>query len=344
MKTCSLTALAALVLLASSPTVPAQDLPPDTVMTALAEGKFPKVPLGPPPTAPGPYAKPNFPLKSWEKYFVNLGGPEAVIKWGDRYHKDQGRGRERAAGNRRYIINWAPLGIRTVMHNQVWTHQYTGFPQLLATPPIPLDRYKNHKFLTCSAFEVLEVLKGSPAEGRLKKGDLLIEMDGQRFKTAVTLGKDYGWPLYKRNLEVHAGELLDAAEGRGQVTFKVLSVSDPNDAKKVETLRGQRDWWTLAAERKRPAAGEESKTPDPTIKFRVRGGDIVWPFLDGKMWTTAVLVGKDKRISLQPEGPEAAFFATRRGSYVFVPDGEWVGHNLRTDTGEKERGTSEEGP
>lgn len=78
--------------------------------------------------------------------------------------------------------------------------------------------------LLVDCFEVLDVIPGSPAEGQLHAGDLLVAMDGQPFTTAGKIRPDQ--PRWQhqmtRGLEIDAGERLDLAEGRGRIAFDVL--------------------------------------------------------------------------------------------------------------------------
>ncbi len=118
----------------------------------------------------------------------------------------------------KYFITWGPLGIRTRMHDHTWSN-FQAFRRIW--PPTLLDANGDLLF---DCFEVVDVIPGSPAEGHLQKGDLLLAMDGGRFVTAGALRPDQ--PLWKfqdlRSLEVDAGERLDLAEGRGRIAFDVL--------------------------------------------------------------------------------------------------------------------------
>lgn len=123
---------------------------------------------------------------------------------------------------KKYILTWGPLGIRTRMHDHTWgTHP--AFRTLW--PPGLLD---THGDLLFDCFEVIDVIPGSPADGHLRGGDLLIAMDGQRFVTAEALHPDR--PLLQhqgsRSLAMDAGERLDLAEGRGRISFDVIRPAD----------------------------------------------------------------------------------------------------------------------
>lgn len=74
-----------------------------------------------------------------------------------------------------------------------------------------------------NAFGVMDAPAGSPSDGKVYPGDVILEMEDQRIKTATEmtfpftmLAKD------SRGLEIHAGQLVDAAEGRGAIKLKLL--------------------------------------------------------------------------------------------------------------------------
>lgn len=119
---------------------------------------------------------------------------------------------------KRYEITWGPLGIRTLMHDHTWGN----LPAFRRQWPKCLLDAKGELLFDC--FEVLAVIPGSPAEGQLQKGDLLVAMDGDVFRTALALRPQA--PAWKfqdtRSLEMDAGEKLDRAEGRGRISFDVI--------------------------------------------------------------------------------------------------------------------------
>ncbi len=125
----------------------------------------------------------------------------------------------------RYIITWGPLGIRTLMHD----HSWGNLPAFRRAWPTRLQDARGDLLFDC--FEVIDVIPGSPADGHLQKGDLLIAMDGGLFRTALSLRPDR--PLWKhqgsRALEIDVGERLDLAEGRGRISFDVIRPGDSAD-------------------------------------------------------------------------------------------------------------------
>lgn len=133
---------------------------------------------------------------------------------------------------KKYEITWGPLGIRTLMHDHTWGG-LSAFRR--AWPKSLLDANGDLLF---DCFEVVSVSPGSPADGNLQKGDLLIAMDGDLFRTALALRPQA--PLMKfqetRGLEMDAGEKLDRAEGRGKVSFDVIR---PSAEGTTPTLNGK---------------------------------------------------------------------------------------------------------
>ncbi|RLB87611.1 MAG: hypothetical protein DRH26_15310, partial [Deltaproteobacteria bacterium] len=117
----------------------------------------------------------------------------------------------------RYLTNLGPIGVRTLMHDQNWAHRYS------------LAMEKFHPALIDSlgpvqnAFEIVYVQKDGPAYGYLKEGDLILEIEGEEIKSAQWTYLDREISAKKnRGLEMHAGQLIDRAEGRGAVKIKVL--------------------------------------------------------------------------------------------------------------------------
>lgn len=77
------------------------------------------------------------------------------------------------------------------------------------------------------AVEVLKVNPDSPAAGKLKKGDIIYEVDNQRLLPPEIALKHKPGSVNKvilksRCSEIHLGQLIDAAEGRGVINLKVL--------------------------------------------------------------------------------------------------------------------------
>ncbi|NQZ56399.1 MAG: hypothetical protein HRT88_02860 [Lentisphaeraceae bacterium] len=141
---------------------------------------------------------------------------------------------------RRWHISLGPLGVNTLMHDRTWAGSSKAAQEVA---PIELvDECGQIK----NAYQVTIVKTGGPAEGILKKGDLILQMDGQDLKEAHLTY--VGTPLgYKnaRGLDISAGQMIDKAEGRGKIKLTVLRV--PQDKKKElqKALKGIRSWKTI---------------------------------------------------------------------------------------------------
>jgi hypothetical protein len=74
-----------------------------------------------------------------------------------------------------------------------------------------------------NGLEVIQVRRGAPAEGHLQEGDVIIAIDGETLLLAdqVVIGREVT-NQYKRQSEIHAGLLVDRAEGRGRISLTVL--------------------------------------------------------------------------------------------------------------------------
>ncbi|NQZ59542.1 MAG: hypothetical protein HRT88_18990, partial [Lentisphaeraceae bacterium] len=117
----------------------------------------------------------------------------------------------------RYLTNLGPLGLRTIMHDQSWAISYnlvkTKYPKALQDDQ---GRFRN-------ALEVMHVQERGPAINHLQKGDLILDIEGQPLESATDLNAAKKFSSRStRGLEVHAGELIDIAEGRGKIKLKVL--------------------------------------------------------------------------------------------------------------------------
>ncbi len=188
----------------------------------------PPAPAGP-ATASFPVSRPEtgpaFDLAAWVKAVAQVGHDAWNKRHPGPYNGSAGFGwydDNDDTSAQRYIITWGPLGIRTRMHDHTWG-RFAAFRH--AWPAGLLDA-SGELLLDC--FEVVDVIPGSPADGHLRKGDLLVAMDGQRFTTAGALRPDQPrWQhQFTRGLEIDAGERLDLAEGRGRIAFDVLRLPD----------------------------------------------------------------------------------------------------------------------
>lgn len=207
---------------------------------------------------PGRYVKPTLDTDYWNNKYA--GEPLNARKWASAWHKGMygswfnGNDEKVAKG---YITTWGPLGIRTYMHDQAWSHEKAF---LARAPEILKD---TSGMLFANAFEVIDVLPGSPAEGHLKTGDLLLAMQGQSFKSAQKLDFNYHHQN-RRSLALHAGMLLDKAEAVGRVEFKLL-----RNAKLSKQPSGD---WKLVSEVKFRHHGNK---PAHHFEEKVKGGFVL---------------------------------------------------------------------
>ena len=164
-----------------------------------------------------------FDLAAWKRtYLTQVENPQ---QWDNDFNRTASgwNGGNEAAVAETFIITWGPLGIRTRMHDGVYV---AGEAFRAIWPKCLLD---SEGELIRNAFEVVEVMPGSPADGHLQQGDLLLAMSGKEFLTSNMLR--HGLPKWQhqesRSLELHAAQLLDAAEGVGEVNFRVLRNPQP---------------------------------------------------------------------------------------------------------------------
>ena len=242
---------------------------------------------------PGVYAKPTLDVAYWKKVYA--GEPVNARKWSDAWQKGihtgwfSGKDEKVATG---YITTWGPLGLRTYMHDRTWA----GESAFLARAPGILKDTSGALF--ANSFEVIDVLPGSPAEGHLKPGDLMMAMGGKSFTSATKLKLN---PPHKhqgsRSLALHAGLLLDAAEGRGRVELKVL-----RGAKLASQPSGE---WKMVASQKFSHHGNK---PPHHFEMKVKGGYEIRLRVtdggngngsDGFWWENVFLKGGEKSIPLR---------------------------------------------
>lgn len=141
------------------------------------------------------FAKPMT-LNQWKKQYANL------------YTSWFGNSEEVAKG---WITTFGPLGFRARGLDASWpdTNFRGFFPKTMLDPngePV------------ANLYTVTQVIEGSPAEKYVKEGDLILGIDGHPFKTSQSLDVLYGPYQHqdRRGLDMHAGLLLDKAEGAGK--------------------------------------------------------------------------------------------------------------------------------
>ena len=145
-----------------------------------------------------------------------------------------------ASKMKNWHISLGPIGVNTLMHDRSWVDTFGACKEL--APPELMDECGQIK----NAYEVTIIKPGGPAEGMLKEGDLILQMDGQDLKEAqlTYLGKPLGYKDV-RGLDIDAGQMIDKAEGRGKINLTILRV--PQDEKQglQNTLKGRRSWETI---------------------------------------------------------------------------------------------------
>ncbi len=153
------------------------------------------------------YAKP-MPLNQWKSQYENV-----EQGW---FNTDD----EQFAS--RYITTFGPLGIRAVQLDKTW-NQFSNFKSLY--PKELLDADGN---MCINMYKVTNVISGSPADKHIEEGDYIIAIDKEPFQSASSMKLPYGPYINqnKRGLDLHAGLLLDKAEGKGSITLTVIKPKD----------------------------------------------------------------------------------------------------------------------
>lgn len=187
------------------------------------------------------YARPMT-LNQWRKQYASMytswfGGNEEVAKG--------------------WITTFGPLGFRARGLDASWPDMnFRGFfPKTMLDPngePV------------ANLYMVTQVIEGSPAEKYVKEGDLILGIDGQPFKTAQSLDLPYGPYQYqdRRGLDMHAGLLVDKAEGAGKITLNLIP------AENVEKIQSIQPLW------KEVFREERAKKP-VSLSIPVKGGQQV---------------------------------------------------------------------
>ncbi len=120
----------------------------------------------------------------------------------------------------RWFISLGPIGVTTRMYDRSWgvfSAVKSGFdPRLCDAEGELIWNY----------FEVVNVKPGSPAEGVLSEGDLILAMNGEFLEGSQHRMIDEALGNRKvRGLEIHAGQLIDRAEATGALSLTVLPAS-----------------------------------------------------------------------------------------------------------------------
>jgi len=182
---------------------------------------------------------PSFDIAAWKKKYLKT--QDDPKQW----DKDFCQGWSSwfsAANADKYFVTWGPLGIRTLMNDPTWDpkglERFLGWWQrknmdgFQKTWPKPLVDSKGK--LLIPSFSIKHVIPGSPADGHLQKGDILLTLNGKLFPLASEArGDAKPWNSQdNRSLALGAGMLMDQAESKDTITFTLLRI--PED--KLTTL------------------------------------------------------------------------------------------------------------
>ena len=212
----------------------------------------------------------------------------------------------------KWFVNLGPLGVHTLMHDRSWG----VFPGCRKVFPVALT---DDQGLVWNAFEVLGTKKGSPAEGKLEPGDLILGMDDHELMTSTHV--DVLRPLSnrtKRGLEMHAGLLIDAAEGRGTISLNVLRL--PAGMKK-QAAAVTREWQPVETHSLKAGAETSLATElgeASLVRIRKEGKG-------GKVSTSGLfLVNRkgDERVPVEIAGKRG--YGSLIGDPLEVPAGQWT--------------------
>lgn len=162
-----------------------------------------------------------------------------------------------------WFLYFGPLGIRVYAHDSTWGNM----PAFKARYPELLTNTEGD--LIINAFEVLHVAPGSPADGHLKEGDLILEMNGKTFQASSSLRFPDGPYQFQeeRSLEMHAGMLLDEAEATGKVNLKIVRPSDIT----TPPTKPASQWKTVA---EADLKSKESKQKGFEVNIPVKQGEL----------------------------------------------------------------------
>lgn len=189
------------------------------------------------PVVEQPALAPEFDLDAWKARYGKKVVPEKGFQ---QLYPLPYRGyfpKKDVKGAREWRVELGPLGITTLMHDRTW-ESYPAFKSLF-----PAAMLGKEGQLLANAFEVVAIDRDGPSAGLMQVGDLIFEIDGESIKSAEETfpGKEV---LAKnmRGLEIHAGQLLDLAEGHGVARLRVLRLGK----RRIKT-NPPADPWTLHA-------------------------------------------------------------------------------------------------
>ena len=112
---------------------------------------------------------------------------------------------------------FGPLGIRVRSH----IPQHQNRQAFSAMVPDCLQTKDGE--LGLSAIEVVSIIPGSPADGHLQIGDLIIAIEDEYIKPGKSYRPEWDFVFKdRRDVQLQAGELIDKAQARGDIRLKVL--------------------------------------------------------------------------------------------------------------------------
>ncbi|MCH7227376.1 DUF6288 domain-containing protein [Haloferula sp. A504] len=184
-----------------------------------------------------------------------------------------------------------PIGVRVRSHVPQWQ----GRPAFAALVPKVIQSQTGE--LALAAAEVVSVAEGSPADGHLREGDLIVGIDGEFLKSGNAYRPDWDF-MHKdrRELQLMLGEKLDEAQARGDLWLTVMRVpqgrEEPLPVATRELWRGEGGNQSVGVQEFDIAVPEGGVITLESHQFddNIHG--------DGAMWMDVVLVGEDGERSL----------------------------------------------
>lgn len=164
---------------------------------------------------PAPPSAPPFSLNAWRAQY---GAAKPIADWKKANpfpwsNYFDGKSAECAAN---WFIQLGPLGARVCFHDATWDDMPAFRDRC---PPFLRDGAG----LVTNAMEVVAVAADGPAAGHLQPGDIILAVDGHALLPSQLMYPDRELLCRDtRGMEIHAGQLIDAAEGRGRIRMKVL--------------------------------------------------------------------------------------------------------------------------
>lgn len=277
--------------------------------------------------------KPTTKSEDVQKYIATLDSEKKSIQqWKKAYegvHCDWFGENPKVTEN--WITTFGPLGIKAISLDASWGEKNfrAAFPKNFVDPngePV------------LSVYKVQKTLEGAPAENKVQPGDYIVGIDGKQFKTANALNLPFG-PYHfqsSRGIDMHAGLLVDKAEGVGKITLNVIRAEDVKKIKITQSI------WKEIHRIKKINKTTELKLSlkgDTQVRLKIDDcGDGIGN--DGFEWYDLKLVGKDETIELKDCQPvqyqvgygnarfdkeKNCWWAHSNSSITFnVPEGEWT--------------------